>query len=350
MIPLKKSTIESALKKQNVEETFSGVLMIQQDGTSLYERAFGFANRAEQIPNTITTRFGIASGTKTFTAVAVGQLVDQGKLTLDTRLGDCVQAEFPHFDPAVTIKQLLTHTSGLPDYFDEEELDASADFGALWADLPVYNVREPRHLLPLFQNLPMKFPPGHRFSYNNGGYILLGLVIEAISGMPYASYVEEHVLAPAGMTDSGFFETDHLPANTAIGNLPDGRSNIFQIPIKGLSDGGLYVTAPDMARFWKALYGHQLLTEAMTAQMLHPQAAVNPDVTDKPQFHYGYGVWIRKEGGQIKRRYAQGEDPGVSFISAVYPALNVELTIIGNTESGAWPVFDLIEELLNGHG
>lgn len=346
MMLLEHSVIEAAIKEQNIERFFSGVLMVRQNEKTVYEGAFGFANRADQLPNKMSTRFGIASGTKTFTSIAVCRLVEQGKLTFDTRLVDCVQADFPHFDPTVTVKQLLTHTSGVPDYFDEEELDSSADFGTLWDDLPVYKVREPKHLLPLFQNLPMKFPPGQRFSYNNGGFILLGLVIEAISGMPYATYVEEHVLASAGMSASGFFEMDNLPANTAFGYLPDGRTNIFQIPIKGMSDGGVFVTAPDMAKFWKALFGHQLLPEAMTTQLLHPHAMVDPTAG---HVHYGYGIWIHKEGNGIRRYYSQGEDPGVSFVSAAYPALNAMVTVIGNTESGAWPVFDLIEELLGAH-
>ncbi|MBN1565925.1 MAG: beta-lactamase family protein [Anaerolineae bacterium] len=347
-MPLDPSQIEYVINEQHVKQPFSGVIQVREEGEVVFEDAYGYANRADAIPNVVNTRFGIASGTKTFTGVAVCQLIEQGKLALDTRFTDLVTAyEFPQFDPAITIRHLLTHSSGAPDYFDEEELDAQADFGAIFGDLPVYKVSEPKDLLPLFQNEPMKFAPGERFSYSNGGYILLGLAIEAASGMPYAEYVEQHVFRRAGMSDSGYFALNNLPARCATGYLDDGRTNIYEIPIKGMPDGGAFVTARDMARFWDALFEAQLLSLEMAAQLLRPQIEVNPANADDNR-HYGYGVWVIKDEDGVSHIYSTGSDPGVAFVSTNFMAHKVDLTILGNTESAAWPVFGAVEELILG--
>ena len=150
------------------------------------------------------------------------------------------------------------------------------DFGALWLERPTYTMRSPRDFLPMFQNQAMKFAPGERFEYNNSGFVLLGLIIEAISGQPYTEYVTEHVLHAAGMTDSGFFALNQLPSRTASGYLPteDGqwRTNIFEIPIMGCADGGVFVTAPDFGRLWDGLSNHRLLSPSMTERFLSPTA------------------------------------------------------------------------------
>ena len=341
-MPFDVSDIETAVREQHARQPFSGVVQVRVEDKIVYACAYGYANRADSIPNVVSTRFATASGTKTFTAVAVCQLIEAGNISLETRLLDVVDHAFPLFDEGITIHQLLTHTSGAPDYFDEEGLDAQSDFGDLFTDLPVYAVRAPADLLPLFQNEPMKFPPGERFSYNNGGYVLLGLVIEAASGMAYADYIEHHVFSRAGMTDSGFFETDDLPPRTAYGYLSDGRTNIFDVPIKGMPDGGAFVTAPDMARFWDALLVNRLLGADMTQMLLHPHVAEEPGA----DVHYGYGVWMIADHGVASRYAISGEDPGVAFISARFVEEEVELTILGNTETDAWPLYEELKRLI----
>ena len=170
--------------------------------------AFGYANRAEGILNTVDTRFAQGSGSKTFTAVAVAQLVEAGHFGYDTSMVDCLDLFPSGFDPEVTVHQLLTRTSEVPDYFDEEEED---DFESLWADRPSYSIREPSDLLPMFENLATKFNPGERFSYCNAAYVLLGLLIEQLARMPFSDYIESRVFGPAGMKDSGYFSLDRLP-------------------------------------------------------------------------------------------------------------------------------------------
>ncbi len=338
-MPLQRSTIEQLMAQH---DGFAGVVSVRRGGEALFGAGFGYANRADELPNTLHTRFGIASGTKLLTGVAVCQLIEQGKLTFETRLQDVVHAAFPQFAPDITVRHLLTHTSGVPDYFDEDLLGEDADFGALWAEYPSYTMRTPRDFLPLFQNAPMKFKPGERFSYSNGGYILLGLMIEAVSGQAYTDYVTAHVLRRAGMVESGFFPLNQLPARTALGYIDaaDGswRSNIFDVPIIGGPDGGVLVTAPDVGRFWDALFGHRLLNAELTAQFLHPHTAVNPEVGDTRA--YGCGIWIVRDGEVIRRYYGVGSDPGVSFISTWLPQEQTEITVISNTDDGAWQVFD----------
>ncbi len=168
-------SVEQLALKQIGSVPFSGVVLVEQDGEKLFGRAFGHANRAEEIPNTINTRFAQASGSKTFTAVAVARLVETGSFAFETRMVDCLDSWPSGFDSSVTVHHLLTHTSGIPDYFDEDEED---DFEGLWAETPMYSIRGPIDLLHLFAYLPMKIAPGERFSYCNSGFAILGLLIE----------------------------------------------------------------------------------------------------------------------------------------------------------------------------
>ncbi|UCG60323.1 MAG: serine hydrolase [Candidatus Zixiibacteriota bacterium] len=326
-------------------EPFSGVVYLTKGDEVLFERGYGFANKSESIPNEITTRFQMASGCKIFTSVAICQLVESGKLGFDSLLGETIDTVFPNYSPDITIRHLLTHSSGITSYFEE---DVDPDYEAVWLDTPMYRVRRPKDFLPLFQSKPMKFQPGEKFDYNDGGFILLGLVVESISGMEFSEYIQQNVFNPAGMTDSGYFSTDQLPERTAyayIRNL-DGtwRTNFFAIPIKGGPDGGAYTTAPDMARFWNALLRGELLSEDMTSQMLEAKIVALSDPTSS---HYGYGVWVDQVDGKRRKVLVVGYDPGVSMKSAYYLDEGAVLTVMGNTSEALWPMYREIENILN---
>jgi CubicO group peptidase (beta-lactamase class C family) len=322
-------------------QPFSGVVMMRRGGEIVHAKGYGLAHQAEEIPNRIDTRFGTASGTKTFTAVAVCQLAEAGRIDLDAPISDYIRAGLPRYDPGVTVHQLLSHTSGIADYLDDDLSDE--DYAALFARYPVYTLRGPADYLPMFPD-GMVFKPGERFVYNNGAYILLALLVETQSGMPYAKYVEEHVFARAGMSDSGFFESDHLPARTALGYLPDKgdgiwRTNVFLLPIRGGGDGGAYVTAPDMGKFWDALLGDQLLTKPMRERML----SIHATGADDPTENYGYGVWIMTDAaGQITQYAAIGSDQGVDFTSTLMPRHDSVVTIISNTKGPTWSLFSVL--------
>ncbi len=336
--------IEECIEAQSEPEPFSGVVQLSRAGQVLFEGAYGLAIRPESIPNRVDTRFQTASGCKVFTGTAVLQLIDRGKINPETPLASCVDAEFPNYDPGITIHHLLTHTSGITSYFEE---DVNPDYEALWRDIPMYGIRKPGDFLPLFQNKPMKFRPGERFDYNDGGYILLGLVVETVSGLSFAEYIERHVFAPAGMDGSGYFPTDQLPERTAyayVGNKNGTwRTNFFAVPIVGAPDGGAYTTAPNMTRFWRALKDGVLLRAPAAAAMLAPEVATS---LDSPYSHYGYGVWIDKPGDSVRKYFVVGSDPGVALHSAVYPQEDLILTLIGNTAGALWPLYRSIESAI----
>lgn len=310
----------------------------------LYERGFGLAIRAEGIPNKPNTRFQTASGSKMFTGVAICQLVEQGKIQFNTLIKDCVDVDLLNIAPNITVRHLLTHSSGITSYFEE---DVNPDYEAVWQEYPMYRVKGPKDFLPLFRHKPMKFPPGERFEYNDGGFILLGLIVECVSGMDFTDYVSKIVFEPARMIDSGYFATDQLPVRTAYAYIRNDdnswRTNFFAVPIIGAPDGGAYTTAPDMARFWKALIGNKLLNPEMTGLLLDEQITTG----DEPPFtHYGYGVWIEKANDTVRKRFVEGYDPGVALRSAVYPQKGCILTLIGNTSEALWPLYKALEKSL----
>lgn len=337
--------LEQALTQERTTEPFSGVISLRHRDEVVFERAYGAALRSEAIPNQADTRFQIASGCKIFTSVAICQLIERGVLAPTMLLADCVNASFPQFDPQITIHQLLTHTSGIPDYFDESVL---TDYELVWQHQPMYAIRRPADFLPLFQNQPMQNPAGATFNYNNAGFILLGLIVEQASATPFAEYVTEHIFRVCGMQDSGYFATDQLPARTAMAYIenPDGtwRSNIYAVPIIGGADGGAYITAADMARFWQALSEHRLLNRESTTMLLTPQVATQGAA---PYTHCGYGVWMELDANGIRKYFAEGSDPGVAFRSGIYPAQQITLTMLGNTGDALWLIYPEIEVLLS---
>ncbi len=341
---LDQQALTDAVRLQHEREPFSGVVSVRERGEVVFERAFGLAHRAERIPNTPATRFGIASGTKTLTAIAVAQLVDQGRLAFEARLADCVDVPLPAFDPGVTLHHLLTHSAGIPDYFDEAVMD---DYEALWRERPMYRFRTPSDFLPLFAHLPMKAAPGTTWAYNNAGYVLLGLAVERAAGMPFTAYVEQHVLRACGMTSSGFFPLDRLPGGTAHGYLPTGdgdwRTNAYAVPIVGGADGGAFTTTNDLAALWDALLGGRLVGEATLARMLTPHWRTDPEHDDG---HYGYGLWIRQHEGRPASFAMEGEDPGVAFSSTYRPASSVLCSLLGNTVEASWAMRRAIDAVL----
>ncbi|MCX7772162.1 MAG: beta-lactamase family protein, partial [Clostridia bacterium] len=194
--------------EQILDEDFSGVIRIRKKGADAFCRAYGYADKSNGLRNEIHTRFPIASGSKVFTAVAILQLVEKGGVQLDTTLGDIMSKELGIIDLSVTLHQLLTHTSGIPDYFDEDVMET---YEELWADFPMYKIRKPADLLPLFIHKPMQYAPGLKFKYNNSGFVLLALVIEKLTGLSFDQYVQENILYPCEMMDTGHVELDRLP-------------------------------------------------------------------------------------------------------------------------------------------
>ncbi len=311
------------LDKTARETGFSGVVSVFEGEVERYNRAFGYREVKNKLPNLTTTLFGIASGSKVFTALGIGRLIEQGRISLETRMADIDPAYRGFIHPQATIRQLLTHTSGIYDYYDEEVIE---DFDHFYVELPWYHLETPADYLPLFENRPMKFNPGERFSYSNGGYVFLGILIEKLSGQLYRDFIAEQVLHPAGMLRSGFFALNDLPENTASGYLADGHtSNIYNLPLRGGGDGGLFTCTHDLRSFWERLFSFKILAPELTAEFLRTQHAFNAERG------YGLGIYKRLDDSQY---YLVGGDAGVGFDSRYLVAEEICVNILSNVTDG----------------
>ncbi|MFD4675273.1 serine hydrolase domain-containing protein [Lentzea sp. NPDC058450] len=304
------------------ETGFSGVVRIDRAGEVEFEQAYGLANRAYGVPNTIGTRFGIASGGKGFTALAILSLVDEGKLALDTTARELLGDDLPLIAADVTVEHLLTHTSGIGDYLDEEG-DWEANDYVIGA---VHELTTTESFLPLLDGIPTKFKAGERFGYCNGGFVVLALLAERASGRGYHDLVRDRVLTQAGMSRTDFLRSDELPGDAAVGYLEGSdRTNVFHLPVVPNGDGGIYTTAGDMTKFWHALFAGE-----------HAQTVTKPrhDVPEE-QLRYGLGFWLHETNDTI---ILAGYDAGASFKSTHDPHTGKTITVLSNTSPGAWPI------------
>jgi len=330
------------IKKRIGPSEFSGIIQIYSEDALVINKIFGYSNKAEKIPINENTRFQIASGCKGFTATAIAQLIERKLINENTKIKDILYLDLPKFSPEITVNHLLTHTSGITSYFEE---DVNPDYEDLWKNLPVYRMKEPKDFLPLFKNKKMKFIPGKRFEYNDAGYILLGLIVEKISGKKFDEYIVENIFKPAGMFSSGYFSSDNLPENTALSYIKnwDGsfRTNIFSVPIKGGPDGGAYTTGYDMDRFWKNVSNGKLISENLFKTFTQP---LNYDEEEK--CFYGKGFWIDNKNGKTEKISLEGFDPGVSFKSSYFPEKKIIFTMLSNNSYSLWKLYYGIEDIL----
>jgi D-alanyl-D-alanine carboxypeptidase len=231
---------------------FSGVVVLAKNGVPAFQHAYGMADRERNITNNAETAFNLGSINKVFTQIAILQLVAAGKLNLDSTLA-VYWPDYPNKAVAqkITIRQLMRHTSGIGGNIFDSPAGGTR-----------HDVRNLKNYLALFVNEPPQFEPGTRNAYSNAGYVVLGLLIERLSGQDYYAYVRDRILEPANMTRTGSFFVDSLPLNTAIGyttgseNAPPGaplHANTQELPGRGSSAGGGYSTAQDLLKFLKAL-------------------------------------------------------------------------------------------------
>jgi D-alanyl-D-alanine carboxypeptidase len=227
------------------DDLFTGVVLVAKAGEIIFRQGFGFANRQWAIPNTPETRFRIGSITKQFTAAAILRLTERGKLGVHDRLGQHLP-DAPESWHNVTIHQLLTHTSGVPSYTDLPDFLTRISL----------EERTPKAIMELTSGQALEFPPGDRFRYSNTGYILLGSVVEAISGQRYSDFLENEFFQPLGMADSGYDHTWKIVERRADGYTCIGgkwRHARFIAMSLPYAAGGLYSTADDLYRWSQAL-------------------------------------------------------------------------------------------------
>jgi len=350
--------ITAMLSARAAEELFSGAVLVAQGERAIFEHGYGYANRAWQIPNSIHTRFRIASLSKMFTALAVFQLIERKLLSFSTPVLDILAFPSTKIPSSVTIQHLLTMTSGIADWFDE-----SGDWEANWQQLittyPIYLFRENKDYLPLFINSEPLFPVGQRYQYNGAGYILLGLVIEKISGQSYFNYVSNEIFRPFGMQQTSFIPLDEPAPNIAEGYIKieqEGKSiswqrNIYSTTPQAAADGGATSTLADLLLFSKAIRAGSTLSPDLASELLSPKVRQFDEAIRSYFWYYGYAnIFLTNDHQDVIRWGHTGEEDGVSCRLFYYPQKDVDAIILGNQSWCAgdlgWEIHKLIIDLL----
>jgi CubicO group peptidase (beta-lactamase class C family) len=329
------ASLQADLEAVAEQHDFSGVAVAWRAGRRIVELARGDADRANHVPITLETRFGTASVCKGWVALVIAWLVERGDLRFETPIRDVLGADLPLIDPAVTIEHLLGHTSGIGDYLDETTLDVD-DYAM---PVPVHRLDRPEAFLPILEGHPQLTPPGETFAYNNGAFVILSIAIERASGQSFYDLVDEVVLGPADMRDTAFDRSDRLPAETALGYLEDGRTNVLHLPVRGVGDGGAATTVRDLGSFWQALFAGRILPMPAVERLIAPHSDVPAE-----QRRYGLGFWLAADGPAVA---LEGMDAGASARTAYDPSTEVGFTVLSNTSSRAWPLVELLDERLS---
>ena len=336
--------VDSQIRSWVEERDFSGIAAVRRGGIVEFEGCYGLANRSDSVPITPRTRFALASVSKMYTAAAVATLVRDGRVAFDSTVVSVLPTDRrpATLRPDVTVHHLLSHTSGIADYAEEEDEDE--DYAAHWVDRPVYRMLSPADFLPMFGDLEPYRPPGGRWQYSNAAYIVLALIVEELTGQPFPDAVGERVFGPAGMTASGYFRTDEVRPDVAVGYLertsPDElwRTNVFATPVLGGGDGGACSTAEDIDRFLRAYDDGTLFGRALRDEMLTARAEPWPDVG------YGYGAYLLP-GGWFGHT---GGDPGVEAITQRLPPADLSLTVLCNVEAPVIEARNLLRAAATG--
>ena len=313
--------LEAHLQRLVELDLFSGSVLVARGGQTIFERACGLASKAYGAPNRIDTKFNLGSMNKMMTGVAVAQLVQAGRLALTDTVGKFLPAWPQPVAETVTVHHLLTHTGGIASYWNQQFEERKA------------RLRTVADFLPLFRDQPPAFEPGARFAYSNGGFMLLGAIIEQVTGQSYYDYVRANICAPAGMTETECFEVDADVPNLAtgythrspLGILHPGRrwSNIFLHVAKGGPAGGGFSTAPDMLRFATALQEHRLLDPA------HTDLVLTGKIDCGPNMRYSYGFFDDRSGGARVVGHAGGFS-GINSVLDMYPDLGYNVVVMSN--------------------
>ena len=306
-----------AIVDRAIAEGFSGVVLIAKDGKPVLERASGMANRSFEAKNRIDTKFNLGSINKTFTKLAIAQLLQAGRLSLDDTLGKFLP-DFPNSDAAakVTVAHLIEMRSGIGDLFGRE-----------FEATPKNRIRTLADYLPLFAKKPLAFEPGTANAYSNGGYVTLGLIIEKLTGQTYHDYVRHHIFKPASMSDTDSFDLDAVVPNLAVGYTQKGAgertSNIYFLPGRGSSAGGGYSTAPDMLKYAEALVTNRLASAPFTAWYLGgPRPGLpTPAAASAAPLRGGLGI--------------AGGSPGVNAVFEVNVAQRLVIVVLTNEDAPA---------------
>jgi len=339
--------INGVVSELEKNDEFSGVILITQKDKVLFSDSYGYANRPWKIKNSMDMRFDTASMTKLFTAVSILQLVDQGKIGLDTRLVDFLDMEGTHISKDATVYHVLTHTSGIADDAEEEDGELYED---LFIDKPNYSIRNTEDFLPGFIHKEPNFKPGERARYCNCSFILLGLAIEKITGKSYRQYVKEYVFNKSGMKHSDFFQLDGVHENMAEGYQPikdndnkivSWKRNIYSYPPIGSPDSGAYITASDADIFLRSLQSGKLISPELTHEFLKPHVFYKRRGNYNWKYGFVFGFMI-DDNNKIICYEKGGINTGVCAMMTYFPDPDINLVVFGNYDDCAWnPLHDI---------
>lgn len=328
-----RAAMKSTLTDLVDDELFSGAVMLARGDEIVFEAAHGEAHRDFAVPNRIDTKFNLGSMNKMFTAVAIAQLVERGALSLDAPLADYLP-DFSDADSArkIHIEHLLTHSSGLGSYFVEE----------FWSGARA-RFRSLEDFMALVEGQSPAFEPGTARRYSNTGYLVLGRVIEVVTGQDYHDFIRESVTGPAGMEATACFDLDQANENLAVGydrtDGPDApwHNNLYRNVIRGGPAGGGYSTVGDLVRFARALRGGTLVGRDTLARMTSPKPALH-----SPTYGYGFATYVDGSVGHA------GGFPGISARFAFWPEGEWVVVVLANVSDGAGPVMEQARRLVAG--
>ncbi len=293
---------------------FQGAVLVARNGEVILKGGIGMADVEKRIPNTASTRFPIGSVTKTFTATAIMQLAEKELVSLDDPLIQYLPDYQEEAASKISIRHLLSHTSGVPEIAQNPQL---------MKEMETY--RAPEDLVALFKDKPLDFKPGESSSYSNSGYVLLGMIIEQVSGQTYSTYIRDHLLIPLGMTHTGMYEDYLSKHDFAKGYIDKNDGNLMKAPFIhpswGYAAGSLFSTVGDMLRWDQALSAEKVLARSSLDQMFTPVKG-----------NYGYG-WLIMEAFGRKSICHGGGVPGFNAWIERWPAENVFIVVLSNISS-----------------
>lgn len=343
--------IDNYLRGLEEVNRFSGAILLTRGDENVLLNAYGYADRSWNIRNNIDTRFNTASMTKLFTAAAIFQLIDGGMLTLDTRIFDYLDLKESTISPEVNIYHLLTHTSGIADDCEEED---GEDYEDIWKSKPNYSVQEAADFLPQFIYKKRNFEPGEKSRYCNCSFILLGLIIEKITGTSYRDYVKKNIFSALGMNNTDFLRLDGVHDNMAVGYYPapgngpendTWKTNIYSFPPVGTPESGAYTTVTDMHLFLKKIQNGELFSKRLTEEFLSPQVHYKDQGEHTWKYGYVFEFKIDKAGNIVSYR-KDGINRGVCAMMIYYPADDINFIILSNLDNAAWEPMRRIDEMI----
>lgn len=331
--------IQELFEQYSSYNNFSGLALIKTGDKEIFSYSNGYANKGFKIKNNRHTKFDTASITKLFTSVAIFQFIEKGLLNLDDEILDLLDIGDTSISKKVTIYHLLTHTSGIGDDADEE---SGENYSDIWIDKPNYSVRELVDFLPQFIHKEPNFEPGYGCRYNNCAFILLGLVIEKLSGKTYHDYIHENIFKKSSMNETFFYSMDEIHENVAEGyvgikdehdNVIGFKKNIYSYPPRGASDAGAYTTVDDLDKFFRALLNNTLLSEETTNNILKSQCIYRKTNNRIMYMGYAFEHIARISDEKVFSIQKDGSNDGVACLTSYLPEIDTIFTILANTDA-----------------